>query len=480
MSTSSVNGVQTSVAASGQSGAASTKGSALFGTPQASGDFLAMLMGAFGSIAPVTGVTNMTQTSDNISETSSGLLLTPVADDGSQSRIPMADLGGEGLSGTADLADETFTEFLKSALNAADHQDVLSDDLSKQSMSQGVSGLPGTEELSENGAGGQAAMNFGDRLGVQHNTHGVDASSELIGDDQATSTIPTVQAGDDPTKTLAEQLNAMIVGGNAPQKGNKDGEGRGYTSPLGALNGLLTPANDTGYTPTFLMAQDGYQPPAQASSSASPTTLGAGSSPEFLGSDDLSDLSNLDQPVDLSFDGTTTSDRSGPSQTTATSTQSIDRSGTHAATTAHNMTQAVAVHLQSMAQNRDTRSLTLHLDPPELGKMQIKMSYGRDKSVRADVLVEKPDTLRLMEQDSTTLKSALDNAGLQTDAGSLNFSLADQGAFQNSESQAFLGNTNNNSDQALGVDDIAGFEFKSTEEWSVDPSTGITRYNIVV
>ncbi len=480
MSTSSVNGTQTSVAASGQASGTSSKGSALFGTPQASGDFLAMLMGAFGQMAPVatssvTGVTN----GSPIGSSTADILMTPAIEGGVLNQIPVIDTALESSQESVGIANETFTEFLESTLENARKQDHVITGLSKEENSQ-KTGLPNGEWVSKNGAGGQAVANFGDRLTSQNGSQVLDSRSGLMGTDPSGSIIPTVTSSDDPTQDLAIQLNAMIVGGSE-NKAHKDGSMRGNASSLGVLSGLLTPANDAGYTPSFLAAQDGYQLPVQSSSITTMSNAMAEIDLDTININDPGGLSNLDPSMDLSFDSTMTSDRSASAQTTTTSTQGADRNGTHTVTSSHNMVQAVSVHLQSMALNRDTRSLTLHLDPPELGKLQIKMSYGRDKSVRADVLIEKPDTLRLMEQDSTTLKSALDNAGLQTDAGSLNFSLADQGSFQNSESQAFLGNIKNHQDdQAIGIDDIAGFEFKSTEEWSVDPSTGITRYNIVV
>ncbi len=94
---------------------------------------------------------------------------------------------------------------------------------------------------------------------------------------------------------------------------------------------------------------------------------------------------------------------------------------------AHNVTVAgqVALHIQRMAASR-TDVLTLQLEPADLGRVDVRLEIN-DGRVQARIAAENPQALDQMRQDSRSLERALQNAGLNTDGGSLNFSLKDQG-----------------------------------------------------
>lgn len=283
-----------------------------------------------------------------------------------------------------------------------------------------------------------------------------------------------IQETNEPTNDLAARLNAMTIGADEDQRKN----GR-PGNPVDLIRGLnLTPANDDGYNPnitTQTPVQGGAVTPMATTTTLKPET-----------SDMIDDMGKADDnalfQVDLSM---IDPDQLSPTSSHAT-VPTIIASGIKTALAAatgasgHAAVQAVAMHLQQLAQNRDTKSLTLQLNPPELGKMQIKMTYGRDKSVKADILIEKSDTFNLMKNDADALKDALSNAGLRADAGSLNFSLADQGTFTNQQSPNESFGLNGTGSNSNTTDDISAIEIKASEEWSVDPHTGIVRYNIIV
>lgn len=199
-------------------------------------------------------------------------------------------------------------------------------------------------------------------------------------------------------------------------------------------------------------------------------------------------MTHLDAGTDVGLASlTTTTVMSADSVATASlsatgTTNSPPQAGTGtSASHGGSPTQQVAAQIQLMGQSRDVQTLTVQLNPPELGKVQVKMSYGRDKSVKADVMVEKSETLSLIQRDADTLRQALNNAGLSADAGSLNFSLADPGAFANQMyDQGSSGGHHSGSGQDQATEDVAWVEIKPSEEWSVDSKTGIVRYNIVV
>ena len=88
--------------------------------------------------------------------------------------------------------------------------------------------------------------------------------------------------------------------------------------------------------------------------------------------------------------------------------------------------EQVAVQIQRAAQNGVGR-LTVDLQPAELGRVEIKMSVDKDKNVTASVVVDRPATLDLLQRDARNLERILQDAGLQTDSGSLSFSLRNSG-----------------------------------------------------
>ena len=137
--------------------------------------------------------------------------------------------------------------------------------------------------------------------------------------------------------------------------------------------------------------------------------------------------------------------------------------------------------MQKAAQNQNT-SLRLSLDPPELGRVEVRMEFGNDNTLKAHMIVEKSDTYMMLQRDSQLLDKALQDLGLDQDAG-LSMELAEQGFNFNqggnerggSHEQGGTGsssNSHNSSDDE--VDTI-----ESTMNWSIDPLTGHTSYSIL-
>lgn len=86
----------------------------------------------------------------------------------------------------------------------------------------------------------------------------------------------------------------------------------------------------------------------------------------------------------------------------------------------------VAVHItRAAAQGLD--KIAIQLKPQDLGRIDVKMELGGDGQVRASVLVEKPETLELLQRDARGLERALADAGLKTGGDGLQFSLRGEG-----------------------------------------------------
>ncbi len=163
---------------------------------------------------------------------------------------------------------------------------------------------------------------------------------------------------------------------------------------------------------------------------------------------------------------------------------------THAAQAAHSVTaipqaghthpatQLVSATISKMAKDGTPKSMRIELDPPELGRVNVTLEFGPEKTAKIHVLAEKPETYLMLQRDAALLERALQDTGLNTDSASLSFELAEDGsAFDPRDNNDANGSNGKNAD-ADGQDDLDIIQ--STVNWQVDPETGLTRYNLVV
>jgi len=66
----------------------------------------------------------------------------------------------------------------------------------------------------------------------------------------------------------------------------------------------------------------------------------------------------------------------------------------------HPATQMVAAHITKSAQSGETKQMTLQLDPPELGRVEVRLEFGDERMVKANIVVEKPETLLMLQRDA--------------------------------------------------------------------------------
>lgn len=137
--------------------------------------------------------------------------------------------------------------------------------------------------------------------------------------------------------------------------------------------------------------------------------------------------------------------------------------------------QMVAVNMQKAAGDGQNKTLSLQLDPPELGRVHVKMEFGHDKTVKAVVTAEKPETFLMLQRDSHTLERALSDAGLDT-GGGLSFELAEQGF--NFDGDNRRGGGHDQGGTGAGSADEPEL-IQSTMTWHVDAESGHTRYDIL-
>ncbi len=88
--------------------------------------------------------------------------------------------------------------------------------------------------------------------------------------------------------------------------------------------------------------------------------------------------------------------------------------------------QAVAVEI-GMRAMRGSKEFSIRLDPEDLGRIDIKLEISEAGQVQAKLMVERVETLQLLQRDAKTLERAFDQAGLKTSPDGLQFSLRDPG-----------------------------------------------------
>ena len=111
---------------------------------------------------------------------------------------------------------------------------------------------------------------------------------------------------------------------------------------------------------------------------------------------------------------------------------------------------ALALKIASHSSDGDSR-FSIRLDPPELGKIEVNLNVDAHGHAQAELTADKPQTLELLQKDSSVLERALKDAGLNL-SGGLAFSLKGDG-----RSQAWRDSQNGRSRSLqIGATDAAG------------------------
>lgn len=102
------------------------------------------------------------------------------------------------------------------------------------------------------------------------------------------------------------------------------------------------------------------------------------------------------------------------------------------AATARPDIQAVALRIAQKSADGASR-FEIELDPPELGRVEVRLEFGRDGQVKTHMLVDRADTLDALLRDSRGLERALNASGLKLEGG-IQYELRDQSSFAQSHS----------------------------------------------
>jgi flagellar hook-length control protein FliK len=93
----------------------------------------------------------------------------------------------------------------------------------------------------------------------------------------------------------------------------------------------------------------------------------------------------------------------------------------------------IEIGLKSLA---GVNRFEIRLDPAELGRIDVRIDIGDDGEVKAQLVVDRVETLSLLRRDAKTLERAFEQAGLKPSEGGVDLSLRDpsgDGRFQHQQ-----------------------------------------------
>jgi flagellar hook-length control protein FliK len=106
----------------------------------------------------------------------------------------------------------------------------------------------------------------------------------------------------------------------------------------------------------------------------------------------------------------------------------------------------VAIEIATQALAGKNR-FEIRLDPPELGRIDVRLDVDKDGNVTSKLIVERAETLDLLRRDAQQLERALQQAGLKTSDSALQFSLRDQDAERDGDQPSQRGGRDSESDE---------------------------------
>ena len=120
----------------------------------------------------------------------------------------------------------------------------------------------------------------------------------------------------------------------------------------------------------------------------------------------------------------------------------------------------LAVEIATRA-NKGERRFDIRLDPPELGRIDVRLEIDNKGNTTTKLIVERVETLDMLRQDARGLEKALQNAGLKTDAGGMQFSLQQ-------DTQTHQGHQNHAPEMRGGRPDLATDDSEAMKQLSIN------------
>jgi flagellar hook-length control protein FliK len=84
----------------------------------------------------------------------------------------------------------------------------------------------------------------------------------------------------------------------------------------------------------------------------------------------------------------------------------------------------VSIRVLPKGEGSNSKALEIRLDPPELGRVDVKLETAQDGTLKAVLSAERVEALELLRRDQGTLENALRQAGVALGDNAISFSLS--------------------------------------------------------
>jgi flagellar hook-length control protein FliK len=155
-------------------------------------------------------------------------------------------------------------------------------------------------------------------------------------------------------------------------------------------------------------------------------------------------------------------------QTVATGAQAAMTAVPQAATGQAVPVTALAVEINRQAMNGKTQ-FDIRLDPPELGRLNVRLEMDASGQTRTHMIVERAETLDMLATDARSLERALQQAGLKTEPGSVTFELAQDAADGFAQDQQSANADDQSAESGAGDNSALGAEEQLSAEDIASP-----------
>lgn len=330
----------------------------------------------------------------------------PTQGEGTQSTPNASSASGDLPNGIVPTAAPTDGEVLPAGLALAAPQATLNSSVPKAEAQP--------EALLDDLAGATAAATAIAQQAGQSTAPVLPGAASL----RASAVIEAVFSGNSPSNALADLQLAL---GDAPVAGASNSQGQ----PVQGAQGAVPAGQATAKSAVDdLMAQ--FQAPAQAANGLANAAAKANS---FIPGQ-LADVAvqSLEGTPQSGAEVQTLAGRSGDVQPITLASLGIQKTAAAHANPAVSTASAgkaaeqVAISISKAVKLGDT-TFTVRLDPPHLGRVEVKMEILSDGRVHATLSAERWDTVESLQRESRILERAFQDAGLKPD--SMNFNLKD-------------------------------------------------------
>jgi len=189
------------------------------------------------------------------------------------------------------------------------------------------------------------------------------------------------------------------------------------------------PATASALTETPARAEPEAELPVRPAPERAAATPGQSATDSSVRPNDSAAIAKTGAELAQSLGITAPAQHAAPAQSTAAA---------HAAAAAA-PAQAPAVPVANVAFEIAAQSLAgknrfeIRLDPPELGRIDVRLEIDNEGHVKSRLIVERAETLDMLRRDAPQLERALQQAGLKTSDNALEFSLRDQTQHRDNE-----------------------------------------------